>query len=58
MATSTPLSERDARFERVRARMRDEGLDALLIGWKRALVDWTRLRPLPRPTSIYGATMR
>ena len=34
MATRTPLSERDARFERVRARMRDEGFDALLIGGK------------------------
>jgi len=34
MATRAPLSERDARFERLRARMRDEGLDALLIGGK------------------------
>jgi Xaa-Pro aminopeptidase len=34
MATQTPLSERDARFERVRARMREEGFDALLIGGK------------------------
>ena len=34
MASQTPLSERDARFEHVRARMREEGLDALLIGGK------------------------
>lgn len=34
MATQTPLSERDSRFERVRARMCEEGFDALLIGGK------------------------